>query len=167
MNTARAKTPLPNVIAFFAAAAGLAAVGFIGYSIVRSSAAQHWPTTTGTVIGSRVVMVDIGTLTGTKGSNWVPRAEVRFGYEVNGKSYESRNLKYRAGQIGATNPDYAPEVATEYPVGAIISVSYDPADPDNAVSDPFPIDHAYSKLIGGVLLLVGAACYLATHRDQA
>ena len=93
-------TPLPNVIAFFAAAAGLVGIIFISYSIIKSRAALRWPVTQGAVVWSRIVMVDIG----QKGSHWIPRAQVRFRYEVNGKSYESKTLKYRASQIGATIP---------------------------------------------------------------
>ena len=163
MKPSGTNTPFPSVVAFFAAAVGLVGMIFISYSIIKSRAALRWPVTKGGVVWSRIVMVDIG----QKGSHWIPRAQVRFRYEVNGKSYESRTLKYRANQIGATNPDYEPEVVVKYPLGAAISVSYDPADPANAISDPFPIDNAYLKLAGSVLVFFCGTFYLARHRNNA
>jgi hypothetical protein len=150
MNASRLNTPIPNCVALFVAFAGLAAVVLVGYSIARSTTARRWPTTTGTVLDSRVTKVNIG----KAHDNFVPRAQVRFRYEVHGTSYESKNVNFM---------DSAPELAIRYPVGAAISVSYDPTDPAHAVSDPSGPEHAYFKLIGGLIMFIAGAYYLATH----
>jgi hypothetical protein len=157
----RRNTPIPNIIALFAALVGLLQVVFVGHSILMSTTAQHWPTTAGTVLDSRVISVDYSG--GSPGNRRVQRAEVRYRYEVNGESFESGNLHYRISHIGGDRRFYPPEVAAQYPVGVSIPVSYDPANPSNAVSDTAHASHAYLRFIGGILLLAFGATYLITH----
>lgn len=164
MNSSRPNTPIPNILALFIALAGLVTIVFVGYSIAKSTTAQHWPTTTGTVLDSRVVTVDYSG--GSPGTRPVQRTEVRYSYQVNGKTFESENLNYRVSQIGGEHRYYPPEAAVQYPVGASIRVSYNPVDPTNAVSDTARGNYVYLKLIGGILLLAAGAYYLATHRSE-
>ena len=137
---------------------------FVGSSLIANAKARRWPATTGTVIESRVLMVDISPT--KKGSQWVPQAEVKFRYEVDKKFYESMNLKYGMNQIGGTHRRYAPEVAARYPVGAPLPVSYDPANPADAVSDLSPGSYAWLRVIAGLLLLSGGVYYLSSHRRE-
>ena len=156
-----AGTPLPNLVALFAALVGLVTVVFVGHSIAMSATAHPWPTTAGTVLDSRIVEVDYSG--GSPGSHFVVLAEVRYRYEVNGKAFESENLSYSSGQIGGVHRYYPPELAAQYPVGAAIRVSYDATDPTTAVADPSLSNHAYLKLIAGIVILVGGVYYLLTR----
>jgi hypothetical protein len=155
-------TPIANVVALFIAGAGLVTLAFVGHYLYACMEARQWPTTRGTVIESHVVKVDVS---GNRpGNSKIDRAQVKFRYEVGGNPFESDNLRFSTDQVGGVKHYYPPEVAPRFPVGTVITVAYDPTDPASAVSEIIIDNSAYAKMIAGVLMFVGGAGYLATHR---
>lgn len=150
-------TPLPNVIALFAALFGLAAVLFVGHYIAKTTAAQRWPTTMATVIESRILEVEISE------NESGPQSQVRYRYYVNDKPFECDLLRYSMSQFGGTAHYYPTQAAAQHPVGAAIRISYNPADPADAVSDPSQSRSAYPTFIVGLVLSVGGIWYLLTR----
>ena len=156
-------TPLGPLVMFAAAFAGLLLVIFSGHTLFSNYNARRWPTTTGTVVTSCIVMVEVGN---SRSTQMVPRAEVKFQYAVAGETYESDHLSYTGTGIGATRNAYPPGWQKDYPAGKTVRVAYNPAQPANAVVD---LSHdPYLPFIGGVILLLIYGCYLFRfHRDRA
>jgi len=91
---------------------------------VRQSALT-WKTTTGRVLKSRVEVSSGGSSTSV-----TPR--VHYAYDVNGQAYQSDQIQ--AGDkimaIGTSQNAYA--MIDRYPEGAIVTVYYNPANPQEA-----------------------------------
>jgi hypothetical protein len=116
------------------------------------------------VIASQVIRVDVSG--GSPGTHIIQQAAVRYRYELSGQTYESDNLKFGSSQIGGRQRVSPANAAARYPIGATIPVSYDPANPANAVSDTSISFYTYSSFLIGTLLLVGGAFYLRAQRNM-
>jgi hypothetical protein len=157
-------SPIRNAFALLGALVGLVVQGFVGHYIVKTTSAQRWPTTLGTVVDSRIVTVEVDD------DHSAPQAHIRYRYEVSGRQFETDHLRYRMWNFGGTLHHYPPELARQYPTAASIPVSYDPADPSQAVIETTLSGNAYPTLTAGAALLVGAVFYLvsrATARKAA
>ncbi len=129
----------------------------IGGEIDKALSAPNWPTTTGVIIGSKVG-------TSTTGGGSVPRstqsvAIVEFEYEVNGTEYYSPVVNILG--VGHEDPS---AVVARYPVGAEVTVHYDPDNPAEATleTDIGPQPYyaaamiASPALFGIIFLILGA-----------
>ncbi len=100
----------------------------LGGEIDKALSAPNWPTTTGTIIGSKVG-------TSTTGSGSMPRgtqsvAIVEYEYEVDGTEYYSPVVNIMG--VGHEDPQ---TVVNRYPLGSEVTVHYDPDDPSEATLD--------------------------------
>jgi hypothetical protein len=111
----------------FAAAAPVVAAPYLYFyrrTLAKSKAADNWPLAPGRVKNS--VMEETVSV-------W-PAAIVIYVYEVNGKQY--RGTRVRFGGTGAMHPAAAQQVLAMYPIGATVSVYYDPERPGQSVLIP-------------------------------
>lgn len=91
----------------------------------RAAASPSWSTANGVITESRVVESSGGRRRGRSYS-----AKVEYTFEVDGQELKGTRISYRlqsSGQSGAS------ECVARYPVGASVTVHYDPADPSQAV----------------------------------
>ncbi len=92
-----------------------------------SLASAHWPKATARVVSSGVYASGAGT-----GATFSP--QVKYEFEAAGRSYRSGNIRYLLGTF--YNADSAAEVESAYPAGRLVSVAYDPQDPNRSVLEP-------------------------------
>jgi hypothetical protein len=90
---------------------------------IRQSA-LGWRTTTGRVIKSRVEV------TGGETASVSPK--VTFAYDVNGRAYQSSQIKAGDTIMRVSTSENAYETVDRYPEGAIVQVYYNPANPEEA-----------------------------------
>jgi hypothetical protein len=110
----------------------IAVFGWIGYSIKKRSeqaselkqASQDWLTTQGTVLLSRVEVV------GGDYARTEPR--IQYEYTVGAQSYRSERIKAGGTLFKVVNNRDAYDMVDRYPVGAEVTVYYDPANPSQA-----------------------------------
>ncbi len=92
-----------------------------------SVVSQHWPRATARVTSSGIYSSGLGVET-----SWAPTVD--YSYEVGGTSHHSSNIRYLMRTF--YDVDSATEVQTVYPVGRIVSVAYDPGNPNRSVLEP-------------------------------
>ncbi len=105
----------------------LGGVGFFLYKRSQQSnaarqAAQSWLTTTGTVLMSSVQSRRSGNSTSTF-------PVVVYQYEVNGKTHQSQTIKAGEQFMNVRVLGQANATAARYPIGANVTVYYNPANP--------------------------------------
>jgi hypothetical protein len=117
--------------------------------------ARHWPATTGTVITSTTVSYKKAP--GDPGYDMhdtevVNEPRVEYEYRVGKKKYRGRRI-----DLGEKTSGYELEaILDRYPVGATVTVYYDPADPHTAVLErEFP-KFVWAVGIGCVVVAVAA-----------
>lgn len=101
--------------------------GGVAYLIYKRSqqgkalreAAQAWRSTTGTVLMSSVQSGHAGTL----------YPVVVYQYEVNGQSYQSQIIKAGEQYLNIRIAGQAQETVNRYPIGAAVTVYYNPDNP--------------------------------------
>jgi hypothetical protein len=94
-------------------------VGILMYTTTERP--NSWSTTPGTVTDSYVV---------DDGSSYYP--VVKYRYQVSGVEYANHKIKYLE-DAQVTDRSVAEAVAQKYPVGASVTVYYDPSDPGSSV----------------------------------
>lgn len=129
----------PNAIPVLFFMFGFPAIFLLAIALLiqrNTLAARRWPKTMGTVTRSEVhsfelarnrsrASVNYGSATST---SYMPVVE--FDYKVAGKSYTSRSMRLDTEVAGSR--DYAQKLADKYPVGRLVPVTYDPADPSRS-----------------------------------
>ncbi len=115
-----------------------------------------WPATQGKIVLSTVMTST--TRHRTDSGMWVERTsyfpKVRYEYSVLGKAYTGERIAFGAAK-GHSAPADAEKVLARYPVGATVTVYYNPRDPAEAVLE--------REMRGGAFLLfVGLAFALST-----
>ncbi len=92
-------------------------------AVLQSS--QSWPSTTGTIVKSRVEVRGGSTTTSVD-------AKIVYEYEVGGRQYQGEQIRvddrHRVIQVGGQ----AYEMIDRYPMGASVTVYYNPDDPAEA-----------------------------------
>ena len=89
-------------------------------------AAQSWPSTTGTVLMSSVQ-------SRRSGQSYSTYPVVAYQYEVNGKQFQSQTIKAGEQYMSIRVLGEAQATAARYPVGAIVTIYYNPANPAESV----------------------------------
>lgn len=90
----------------------------------KASAAQNWPTASGTVVESR-----LETRRSSNNRGWVNYPRVVYTYSVGGQSYSSDRISPGL-EVGGTS---APGVVARYPVGSQVKAYYNPQNPSDAI----------------------------------
>lgn len=92
---------------------------------IAKAAAQSWPKTKGVVLSSRVESRRSGTSTSTY-------PVVLYRYEVAGKTHQSQTIRAGDKFMSVRIIGQAQKTVDRYPVGAKITVYYNPDDPTDA-----------------------------------
>ena len=105
-------------------------IGGIGYFLYRRNqqsmayrqSTQTWVSTTGTVLMSSVQSKHTG-----RSHSYYP--VVVYVYTVNGQSYQSQRIKAGEQFLNVRVTGQAQATVARYPIGATVTVYYDPANP--------------------------------------
>ena len=154
---------LPNAIVPLMTIFGIGAfiVGVVGWNILKSGLdARRWPKTAARVTMAGVhEFTTISRDTGSSSSYRRTRSRqgfmpvVEYEYSVAGKSYTSRHVKLDT-EVGGSK-SYAEGIAAKYSVGKIVTIHYDPKDPQRAYIE-------LSLTFGWFILALAAVLLLAT-----
>jgi hypothetical protein len=111
-----------------------AVVGAIVFRSRRKArAAGAWPSTDGRVIEARV---EQKTLPGDRPTiRFAPR--IAYEYSVSGRAFRSTRVSF-AETFWSIAPQSAQAMLARYPIGARVTVYYDPARPEEAVIERAP-----------------------------
>lgn len=146
------------VVGFFAACVALVLVAVI-VKTIEMRRARRWPSVMGRIVSSApgfaLTRVD---------NREMPRneriANISYAFEVAGRTYQGK----RVTLAEKTAESEVADLLARYPVGKIVTVFYDPADPSNAVLDremPKGVLAGCLTLIGVAVVAVTAVIYLA------
>jgi hypothetical protein len=105
-------------------------IGGIGYffykrnqkSTAYRQIAQTWPSTTGTILVSTIQSKRIG-------QSHKTYPVVVYQYAVNGQGFQGQTIKAGEHLLNARLPGQPQATVARYPVGAIVPVYYNPANP--------------------------------------
>ncbi len=132
----------------------------------KAETSQGWPHTLGQVVNAEVKRTantdDDGHIT------YAYHPEVEYTYEAAGQVYSSRRLMFGAVQA-ANTPKKAQQTLARYPLGAQVTVYYDPAKPADSVLERTAGASTSMLVIGIVMVLVGLCviCVLGTSLISA
>jgi Protein of unknown function (DUF3592) len=93
-------------------------------------AGKIWSRTSGKIVNSSLSQPDVQ----RKGGETDATADIRYQYQVSGKSFEGERIKF-GGQGGMTG-GMAAQLLAKYPVGAAVDIYYDPKSPANSALEP-------------------------------
>lgn len=136
---------------------GLAIALGAAWILERAAAAAEWPASGGLVITSEVAS---GTDADGSRLYW-PNVEYRYG--VRDSTYVGTRVRAILTRASSDGP--ARRVVARYPVGAAVTVFYDPADPSSAL-----LETESGAVVGflfaaaGACVLIGGAAFLAHRR---
>jgi hypothetical protein len=138
-------------------AAGLA-MGYFGYQEYQDSkASEAWPVVSGTVFSSEVT--SYSEYSNGRHRTYY-RADVAYEYTVNDANYTGDQVAF--SEVNTSNPDPAQKIVDRYPVGQLVEIHYDPADPGKAVLETGVKIGVWMQLGGGILfVLIGLGVGLA------
>ncbi len=116
----------------------------------KAAAIQQWPSTSGTVLDSRVIGIRAF------------RPNIVYQYSVNGVVYRDSTDLDQPGFGGRNNKRNAAEtIIAQYPAGTTVSVHYDPKQPSVSLLRVSPDWSIFGKIgLGGFMFGVGL--FLAT-----
>lgn len=97
---------------------------FIAFNVYRQLRARGFPTTPGTVTGSKIT-----SRSDSDGTTY--HARIEFAYQVDGTSYNGE--RYRYGATGTSSRSMQQKVVRRYPVRANVPVHYNPENAGDAV----------------------------------
>jgi hypothetical protein len=113
-----------------------------------SRIAANWPTVQGRIVVSEVKTVN-NAPEGHSRTRYTPAIE--YVYQVNGHDYHGRQINYGITTSGSRKS--AEKTTALYPIGKVIAVHYDPANPSNATLE-------HSTGFYWFMLAIAAACFL-------
>ncbi|MDG1874176.1 MAG: DUF3592 domain-containing protein [Mariniblastus sp.] len=116
------------------------------YQLGWARASAHWPVVSGRVITSKVT-----THTDEEGTTYSDK--IKYVYTVDEAEYQSGIVVIGGHEYSAHN------VVARYPLGAKVSVAYDPNKPSRAVLEPGVESYGYQTL--GLSMMLGAL-FMAT-----
>lgn len=131
---------------------GVYAVGIIWIKQDKVKRSQRWPSVQGEVVESEVrkesrIMANHTPLT-------TFHARIRYRYVVGGSAYESDTICL-GGELNTSMMGRAEERCFQYPVGALVTVYYDPRDPRSSCLEKKGELTWFVYGIGLVFLVVG------------
>lgn len=133
------RSVFPNAIPVLFFMFGFPAIFLLATALLiqrNTLAARRWPKTMGTVTRSEVHAFELARNRSRTSVSYGPSTStsympvVEFDYKVAGSSYTSRTMRLDTEVAGSR--DYAQKLADKYPVGRLVPVTYDPADPSRA-----------------------------------
>lgn len=107
---------------------GLFILGWSVNSVKKSKAAESWPKTEG-----KVLFNEVQRKRGSKGKTTYS-GYVQYSFWANNREMTSDQISF--GEYSSSNRHHAENVVARYPVGSVVSVSYNPLDPSMSVLEP-------------------------------
>lgn len=129
--------------------------------ILTASATESWPTVDGEVAVSRVIARStFDSDSGTSGTAY--EAIIIYRYMVDGTQHTGHRIAYyRLGNDNSRSAD------KQYPAGEPVKVSYNPADPSDAVLQPGAGPENFIRVgLGAIATLVGVLLFLGAHMKR-
>ncbi len=124
---------------------------------------RAWPTAPGVITASSVAK---SRAQGGRGSGHdVFTADVAYSYAAGGRALVGRRVRFEG--VRATHHDDAAAIVARYPVGAAVTVHYDPTDPEHATLETgAPAWSTWRKCLGviGVGAAIVALAFLLARR---
>ena len=122
--------------------------GIKEFKLYRAS--QNWPTTQGTIISSKVDHRENTTTDGKISHTYI--AQLRYSYTVYGIDYTSDT--YSFGYHGSSSPEEANILVSWYSSGELVTVHFDPNDPEIAVLNIQLRFTTILLILAGTLLII-------------
>jgi hypothetical protein len=151
--------PVPNttlgMIGLIAFPMVIMIIAMVAHKAIQLRHAKSWLPVQGRITSSRMATRRSGV---GEDATIINIPAVAYSFSVGGRSYQGGRLS-----IGDISGPFAEEALARYPVGAAVTVYYDPADPENCVLER-DAPKGVVKGCGGVLLvlaLLGAGGYWA------
>lgn len=117
----------------------------------KAGSSQGWPATNGKVIVSEVRESASTDDDGYTRYSYYPRVE--FSYVVAGQSYSSKSISF-GGVQGSSKTAKAEETINKYPVGAPVTVYYNPQKPFEGVIERSAGSSKLAMTMGIILLVI-------------
>jgi len=144
-NSTQGNSPAILVVVLVAFALVLGGFGTYRYTQGRDSAS--WPTVSGTITYSHAE-------SSRRSGKMEYRAAVKYRYTVGGKAYTGRRIN--ASDEYQKNLGSANDILRHYPVGATVTVSYDPEEPGSSLLEAGVPGNTYVMIAAAILCLLGA-----------
>lgn len=122
-------------------------------AVAQAEAAQSWPAAEGVIAESGIAMDESSDSEGNS-SQWFSPV-LRYTYEVAGRAYEGRRIRF--GALRSADRRKAEAWAAPYPVGTRVRVRHHPADPSDSVLETAKPASTYltASLLGLVFVGLG------------
>jgi len=126
------KTILWIIAAF---ALGVGSIGVVGTArqLVRRQRSKSWPVAPGRITHSEMT---VETKTSAKGESTMYGARIAYTYAIGGVDHEGHQVDW-LDDIKTNFDSPARKLVAKYPVGQVVNVYYDPADPATALLEPW------------------------------
>jgi hypothetical protein len=135
-------------------ALGIFLIVFSVRSRKKAEESQAWPNTTGSITLSEVKRIVNRDDDGNESYAFIPSVE--FSYSVAGQSYSGKRLAF-GGSIAQKDPAAVQKGLERYPVGAQVTVYYNPEKPSEAVLERQAGGIKWAMTLG-ILCLVLSFC---------
>jgi hypothetical protein len=133
-------------LCWLATLAGLAITSYGIYLIVKSRQARFWPTVQGRILDSRVrEVLDDG----------APTFDAYILYEYSVNDVNLRSNVWRLGVGSSSFMGFAKRAVAKYPIGATVTVYYNPDKPNDAMLETGNASWAF--LVFGLAFFLGGA----------
>jgi hypothetical protein len=130
----------------------------------RGQESLHWPTVQGKIVASQIT-TDVSRDSDGDEST-VHGADIRYRYSVDGVAHESKTVQW-AGDFKSSGTSWQGKRVAKYPVGAGVTVYYDPRNPAVAVLEPASRSGSVLTLLMALAFTVagGGFILLTWYRD--
>ncbi len=146
--------------------------------VMKAKASANWPSTEGKIVISEV-KEEVQTIKHSPSRTGSDRSRLRtrtatnimyvphvvYEYAVDETKYTSNRVKF--GQLSSSDYNDAAAVVARYPIGDIVAVQYDPAEPTEAVLEAGAGGSSFFVLIFGIAGLVASAVLFVVTRKMA
>jgi hypothetical protein len=129
----------PFILCAFISLIGLGLILIGAFDLHKASRAKTWPTAEGRILSSSLRERNDG-----EGTSY--EVAILYEYFVNGRAHRSDVWRVRPGSSSFTKA--ATAAVERYPVGAAVTVYFNPEDPADAMLEPGKI--SWSLIFGGL-----------------
>jgi hypothetical protein len=149
MSIARKKKPPAALIAgIIISVVGFGLIGMLTRDIYGGVMSKTWPSVSGSVQSSQVHQVT------KKIKHHRYKADIRYAYKVEGKSYSSRRIDFSTSNRYLSRSE-AEGIVAKYPRGSEVRVFYKQGDPEEAVLESVIKFNVSTLLFSPLILLLG------------
>lgn len=137
-----------TVVGGIFALVGAIILGVGAYVRGRAQASRQWPMVLGQVVSSRIT----SSSSSEGGTTYEP--DIHYAFDVGGRAYNSRRVAF-GGFTSTSNPRDAEKHTARYPVGAVVQVYYNPANPQDATLERRAGNAGFLFAFGGCFFVIG------------